>query len=121
MSLGEGVTPHAIGNRLSLTTGSVTALLDRLQSAALIERQANPEDRRSLLIVATAAGRRMTEDFLAILDRVVTTSVAGIDPSMLFDVNGVVAQITDALCEQAVLAPGDVGGDGGRTGTAEAV
>lgn len=46
-------SPSYIANALGLTTGSVTALLDRLESHGLIERMRDPADRRGLLIQAT--------------------------------------------------------------------
>src|SRR5881398_2896088 len=44
---------EATGQRPSTLTG----VLDRLESRGLIERRANPTDRRSFLIAPTAAGR----------------------------------------------------------------
>lgn len=45
------LSPKDIILQLDLSSGSVTALLDRLESAGYITRMANPEDRRSLLVV----------------------------------------------------------------------
>jgi DNA-binding MarR family transcriptional regulator len=36
----------------------ITSRLDRLEKLGLIERRASPEDRRSLLVVLTAQGRK---------------------------------------------------------------
>ncbi|NVN53283.1 MarR family transcriptional regulator [Mycolicibacterium hippocampi] len=40
----------ALADRLALTRGSVTALVDRLESAELVARQPDPQDRRSVLV-----------------------------------------------------------------------
>ncbi|MEM7687438.1 MAG: MarR family transcriptional regulator [Pseudomonadota bacterium] len=48
------VSPSAIGRSLSLTSGSVTVLLDRLEKKDLVRRLPSPDDRRALLIEATA-------------------------------------------------------------------
>src|SRR5262249_56573192 len=53
-------TPSEIGHLLNLTSGSVTPLLDRLQSAPFFSRSQNPDDRRSLLATATPAGPHPT-------------------------------------------------------------
>lgn len=45
------VSPKDIANQFSLTSGAVTALLDRLDKAGFIRRLPNPDDRRGLLIV----------------------------------------------------------------------
>jgi DNA-binding MarR family transcriptional regulator len=59
------LTATSIGERLSLTSGSVTALINRLEAGAYAKRVANPEDRRSVLISITPAGRRAWEWALA--------------------------------------------------------
>ena len=53
--------PRELGAALSLTSGTITALLDRIEKAGFIVRGTNPEDRRSLLINATPAGRHAME------------------------------------------------------------
>ena len=47
------VTPTQLAKQTGLTTGGVTAVLDRLESVRLIRREANPRDRRSVLVRAT--------------------------------------------------------------------
>ncbi|MEO0508437.1 MAG: MarR family transcriptional regulator [Verrucomicrobiota bacterium] len=42
-----------IADKLGLTTGSVTALQDRLEKREFIKRKAHPKDRRSILIELT--------------------------------------------------------------------
>ncbi|MDQ4137759.1 MAG: MarR family transcriptional regulator [Actinomycetota bacterium] len=53
---GEHVTPKALAESLELTTGSVTSLIDRLESAGLVERTPHPHDRRSLQLELTPEG-----------------------------------------------------------------
>jgi len=45
-----------IAERLGLTSGSVTALLDRLERRGLVRRLPDPQDRRGVLVEATAQG-----------------------------------------------------------------
>ncbi|MCE3549897.1 MarR family transcriptional regulator [Pseudonocardia sp. RS11V-5] len=49
--------PSAIARRLGIASASVTSLLDRLTVAGFVERQPNPVDRRSVLVVLTPGGR----------------------------------------------------------------
>ncbi len=44
-------TPSELARHTGLTSGATTAMLDRLEKAALIGRRPNPEDRRGTLIV----------------------------------------------------------------------
>ncbi|WP_181068096.1 MarR family transcriptional regulator [Rathayibacter sp. AY1A7] len=59
--LGESpdLTPKWLGLELSLSTGAVTALLDRLATAGHVDRLANPQDRRSVLLRLTASGEQL--------------------------------------------------------------
>ena len=50
LSLKGALTPKEIGRFTGLTTGSTTAMLDRLEKAQYIQRKSNPRDRRSTLI-----------------------------------------------------------------------
>jgi len=44
------MTPGEIGNRLSLTSGSVTTLIDRLERQDLVKRQPHAKDRRKVIV-----------------------------------------------------------------------
>ncbi len=50
LDLQGSLTPGDLARCCGLTTGGVTVVLDRLQKAGYIRREANPRDRRSLLI-----------------------------------------------------------------------
>lgn len=52
------LTPTELASALGLTSASVTALVDRLSDAGLVERHPHPEDRRSLLVALTPDGRK---------------------------------------------------------------
>lgn len=62
------LTPTELYRSLLLSSGGLTKILHRLQSAGLIERTANPRDRRSSLVILTAAGAEL-------LDRVMSAVV----------------------------------------------
>ncbi|MDY0914935.1 MarR family winged helix-turn-helix transcriptional regulator [Rathayibacter festucae] len=53
------LTPKWLGLELSLTTGAVTALLDRLAKAGHLDRVSNPQDRRSVLLRLTDSGNAL--------------------------------------------------------------
>ena len=50
------MTLGRLGERLSMSPGAVTALVDRLESKRYAERIPNPKDRRSALVRETEAG-----------------------------------------------------------------
>ncbi|MGH3145476.1 MAG: MarR family winged helix-turn-helix transcriptional regulator [Rubrobacter sp.] len=49
------MTPGRLGERLSMSPGAVTALVDRMESRGHVERVPNPKDRRSALVRPTEA------------------------------------------------------------------
>lgn len=61
---GEPLEPTVIADRLLITTGSMTSLLDSLEKRGLIRRLAHPEDRRKLLIDITPAAQSIVDALL---------------------------------------------------------
>ena len=58
----DQTTSAHLGNRAQLDSATLTGILDRLESAGLLERRRNPDDRRSILICLTSEGREVAED-----------------------------------------------------------
>lgn len=50
-------TPRELSIGLHMSSGTLTNMLDRVARAGLVERRPNPQDRRSVLVVMTPAGR----------------------------------------------------------------
>ena len=61
---GEPLEPSVIAERLLITTGSVTSLLDNLEKRGLIRRLPHPEDRRKLLVEITPAAQAIVDELL---------------------------------------------------------
>jgi MarR family 2-MHQ and catechol resistance regulon transcriptional repressor len=58
--LHKGPQPvNIIGKKVLLTSGSITAAVDRLESRKLIRRTSNPKDRRSRFVQLTKTGRHL--------------------------------------------------------------
>jgi len=51
-------TPTELAKHTGLTSGSTTAMLDRLEKARLITRKPNPNDRRGILITINKIGAK---------------------------------------------------------------
>lgn len=56
--------PYEIGERLLVTRGTVTGLLDSLEKQGLVRRIPHPDDRRMLLIQITEKALRLLDDLL---------------------------------------------------------
>jgi DNA-binding MarR family transcriptional regulator len=61
---GEPLEPSVIAERLLITTGSVTSLLDNLEKRGLIRRLSHPQDRRKLLIDITPTAQTIVDELL---------------------------------------------------------
>ncbi len=59
---GESLPLGELAGRLSCVKSNVTQLIDRLEADGLVNRAADPNDRRSRLAVLTAAGRKAFEE-----------------------------------------------------------
>ena len=53
---GGELTPTELGKRLRMSSGAVTALVDRLEGVGYVERRPNPRDRRSSVVRVTRTG-----------------------------------------------------------------
>ena len=62
------LSPGELSRTLMLSPGGMTNRLDRLEGAGLVERLADPNDRRSLQVALTAEGRRRVDE--AVTDHV---------------------------------------------------
>ena len=57
----EGVKLNEISERLYVTPGNLTGLIDHLEEAGHLNRASHPQDRRATLAVLTPAGRDLFE------------------------------------------------------------
>jgi len=70
------LTMSTLSADVSLTTGGVTRLVDRMVEAGLVARQNCPNDRRSIHVVLTTEGR-------AVLEQAIAAHVDGIDRHLI--------------------------------------
>jgi DNA-binding MarR family transcriptional regulator len=66
------LTPGELSNRLALTSGAVTALVDRLERLGWVAREPHPSDRRSIVVRRTRAkteAEQVYAPFAAVLER----------------------------------------------------
>jgi MarR family 2-MHQ and catechol resistance regulon transcriptional repressor len=60
--LHKGAQPvNVIGQRVLLTSGSITTAIDRLEARKLVHRTPHPEDGRARLVELTEKGKRLIE------------------------------------------------------------
>ena len=60
--LHKGPLPvNALGQKIRLTSGSISIAIDRLEEKGLVERKDDPEDRRARIVHLTAQGRKLIQ------------------------------------------------------------
>ena len=72
------LTQRELGERLSLTSGAVTMLADRLEAAGLVRRRPHPGDRRYVVLELSAHAVRHAPAGLAVYHAAIADVVAGV-------------------------------------------
>jgi MarR family transcriptional regulator, transcriptional regulator for hemolysin len=86
----EGLKQSELAEMLDLQPITVTRLLDRLCNSGLIERRADPNDRRAKRLFLTPAARPLLERLGDLGEEVMATALAGVAPE---SVERMVAQL----------------------------
>lgn len=86
----EGLSQQELAQRLYVTKGNVSGLLDRMMEAGLVERRAIPGDRRSNALHLTAKGRDLAERGIAAQRAYVEGTLGTLPPKDLADLERIV-------------------------------
>jgi MarR family transcriptional regulator for hemolysin len=78
LSLQEGINQVTLAQQLELEPITLVRLLDRLQAAGLIERRADPQDRRARVLFLTPAARPLLGRVGALAQDVYEEALAGL-------------------------------------------
>ena len=62
LQISGGMTPGQLAERLQLSSGAVTALVDRMERLDLVERRPHPSDRRSTLVCLSERTERFAAE-----------------------------------------------------------
>lgn len=69
--MGGRATPRELSAQLHLSSGTLTTMLDRIETAGYLVRKPNPNDRRSVFVELTKAGRVAGEAVSDTMHRVI--------------------------------------------------
>jgi MarR family 2-MHQ and catechol resistance regulon transcriptional repressor len=80
--LHKGPLPvNTIGDKVMLTSGSISIAVDRLHRKRLVTRRNDPEDRRTRVVHLTPEGRKLIECAFALHAEAMESATAGLSPS----------------------------------------
>ena len=77
---GDGILTTELARDICMDGGTITGLLDRLESKELIRRERSTEDRRAVRIHLTDAGRALEEPVRAVGEGVNRQAMEGFSP-----------------------------------------
>lgn len=86
----EGLSQQELAERLYVTKGNVSGLLDRMVEAGMVERRAIPGDRRSNALHLTPKGRALAEQGIAAQKAYVRATLGSLQPQDIMDLERIV-------------------------------
>ncbi len=100
-------TPTELAHYTGLTTGSTTAMLDRLEKAEFIRRMPNPKDRRGVLIEINKQYTETVGPFIAGLQKAQNELIASYSDKELETITDFLTRFTNNVkeCTKTVIYP----------------
>lgn len=95
-------TPTELAHYTGLTTGSTTAMLDRLEKAKLITRKPNPNDRRGTLIEVSKNLQKTLRPTYADIQKVQNKLISSYSDAELAIIAGFLAQFAENVKTHAM-------------------
>lgn len=86
----EGITQQELAERLYVTKGNVSGLVDRLVDAGLVVRRPIPDDRRSHALHLTPRGRELAEQGIAAQRAYVERTLGRLTPGDVAELDRIV-------------------------------
>ena len=105
------LTPGELGTLLTLTSGSVTALIDRLEKLGWASRNRYPDDRRKVIVTLTQKAWQIGQDELRPYLEAVDTAARQLN----IDERAVVVAFLDDLIDNVAHAPRPQAGRAARS------
>jgi DNA-binding MarR family transcriptional regulator len=107
------LTQRQLGERLLLTSGAVTMLVDRLERAGWVQRQPHPTDRRYILVELSTSAEDRTPPALAGYHATVRAIASGVPNAQRAGIHAFLAAAADA----AAAATNEIRGAGTQART----
>lgn len=97
----EGVSQQDLAKRLYVTKGNISGLLDRLETAGLVQRRSTESDRRQYEIYLTPAGRVAAERAIALQRAFIRSTVGRLGERDLGELERLLISLRDRFREGA--------------------
>lgn len=90
-------TPGEVAAHTGLTSGSVTALIDRLEGAGFVERCRSVADRRSVAVAMTEAWQAELRRLYGEIEQVIAEHFGAMPPAVVAETGAALGRFADAL------------------------
>jgi DNA-binding MarR family transcriptional regulator len=98
-----GLRQIELADMLDIEPITLSRIVDRLEEAALVERVADPADRRAWRLHVTAKARPLVEKLRAVADEMIADAFAGIDPKEIEITRQVLGRVRENASRAAPL------------------
>lgn len=98
----EGVSQQELAQRLYVTKGNISGLVDRLELAGLVERRAIEGDRRSHAIHLTPSGRATAHEGVAMQRAFVAQTLGRLSQADVLEFDRLLVAFRDKVREQTL-------------------
>jgi DNA-binding MarR family transcriptional regulator len=94
----DEITSSELGKRTGLDSATLTGILDRLETAKLIERRRHPDDRRAIQIWLTGKGRETTREIYDLSIQANRSFLSTLSPEEVATLHSLLAKVrSDAM------------------------
>jgi DNA-binding MarR family transcriptional regulator len=95
----DGLTPTALFEAAMMSSGGMTARIDRLEKAGLVERRPHPTDRRATLVRLTDKGFDLIETIMPEHEEAARDILAPLSLDEQKTLNALLARLISGLCD----------------------
>ena len=98
-----GLRQIELADRLDIEPITLSRIVDRVEEAGLVERVADPADRRAWRLHLTAKAQPLIAKLHAVADLMIAEAFAGIDPDQVAITRSVLARVRDNASRAAPM------------------
>jgi len=99
----DGAPAGRLGERVRLTSATLTGIIDRLENLGFAERRASKEDRRAVLVYLTGKGKQVVREIKTLLADANREFLAGLSLKEQRQLRGLLEKLRDLRRERAAL------------------
>ncbi len=96
----DGLRMGDVSQRLMVTNGNITGIIDQLVQEGLVERTADPNDRRAYVVKLTLAGMSTFEEMAALHRDWVVDLTGGLTDEEQHQLQGLLTKLRDSIQEK---------------------